>query len=94
MSDIKKKKEKSQEILLLAKRIRELRHRTHSSYEIFAYDNNITRSQWGRYETGEDVRFSSLVKVCRIFNITLQEFFSEGFENVKNDILNNDILIK
>ena len=87
MSDIKKKKEKSQEILLLAKRIRELRHRTHSSYEIFAYDNNITRSQWGRYETGEDVRFSSLVKVCRIFNITLQEFFSEGFENVNNDIL-------
>ena len=89
MSDIKKKKEKSQEILLLAKRIRELRQRTHTSYEIFAYDNNITRSQWGRYETGEDVRFSSLVKVCRIFNITLQEFFSEGFEN-----LNNDILIK
>ena len=87
MSDIKKKKEKSQEILLLAKRIRELRHRTHSSYEIFAYDNNITRSQWGRYETGEDVRFSSLVKVCRIFNITLQEFFSEGFENVNNYIL-------
>ena len=91
MSDIKKKKEKSQEILLLAKRIRELRQLTHSSYEIFAYDNNITRSQWGRYETGEDVRFSSLVKVCRIFNITLQEFFSEGFENVNNDI---DILIK
>ena len=87
MSDIKKKKEKSQEILLLAKRIRELRQRTHTSYEIFAYDNNITRSQWGRYETGEDVRFSSLVKVCRIFNITLQEFFSEGFENVNNDIL-------
>ena len=94
MSDIKKKKEKSQEILLLAKRIRELRQRTHTSYEIFAYDNNITRSQWGRYETGEDVRFSSLVKVCRIFNITLQEFFSEGFENVNNDILNNDIIIK
>ncbi len=87
MSDIKKKKEKSQEILQLAKRIRELRQRTHTSYEIFAYDNNITRSQWGRYETGEDVRFSSLVKVCRIFNITLQEFFSEGFENVNNDIL-------
>ena len=87
MSDIKKKKEKSQEILLLAKRIRELRQRTHTSYEIFAYDNNITRSQWGRYETGEDIRFSSLVKVCRIFNITLQEFFSEGFENVNNDIL-------
>jgi transcriptional regulator with XRE-family HTH domain len=87
MSEIKKKKEKSQEILLLAKRIRELRQKTHTSYEIFAYDNNITRSQWGRYETGEDVRFSSLVRVCKIFNITLQEFFSEGFENVNGDIL-------
>lgn len=73
------KKEKPQEVLLLAQRIKDLRKRTHSSYEIFAYENNITRSQWGRYETGEDIRFTSLVKCCKIFDISLEEFFSEGF---------------
>lgn len=84
MSDKPKtiKKEKPAEVLLLANRIKQLRQRTHTSYEIFAYENNISRSQWGRYETGEDVRYTSLVKCCKIFGISLEEFFSEGFENL------------
>lgn len=76
------KKEKAPEVLLLANRIKQLRQRTHTSYEIFAYENNISRSQWGRYETGEDIRFTSLVKCCKIFGITLEEFLSEGFETL------------
>jgi transcriptional regulator with XRE-family HTH domain len=74
-------KEKPKNVLLLAKRIKELRKKAgYTSYETFAYDHNITRSQWGRYERGEDLRFTSLVKVCQAFNITLEEFFSEGFD--------------
>ena len=77
---VKEKKEKSKEVLLLAERIKSLRKQAgYKSYEIFAYDNNITRSQWGRYEKGEDIRFTSLVRICKIFKISLEEFFSVGF---------------
>lgn len=72
--------EKPQMVLKLARRIKELRKKAgYTSYESFAYEKNITRSQWGRYERGEDLRFSSLVKVCQALQISLEEFFSEGF---------------
>ena len=77
---VKEKKEKSKEVLLLAERIKSLRKKSgYTSYEIFAYDHNITRSQWGRYEKGEDIRFTSLVRICNIFKMSLEDFFSEGF---------------
>jgi hypothetical protein len=44
----------------------------YSSYEFFAYDNNINRSQWGRCEKGEDNRFTSLIIICKI---SLEDFF-------------------
>jgi transcriptional regulator with XRE-family HTH domain len=76
-----KPKKSEKEISLLAQRIKELRKKAgYSSYENFAYDHNITRSQWGRYERGEDMRFSSLVKVCKALDISLKEFFEQGFE--------------
>jgi transcriptional regulator with XRE-family HTH domain len=64
----------------LGKRIKQLRiSRGYSSYEYFAYDHNISRAQFGRYEQGQDLRFSSLVKVIHALGMTLPEFFSEGF---------------
>lgn len=76
-------KPKSQEVLLLAKRIKELRlKKGYTNYETFAYDHNISRSQYGRYENGEDLRFSSLIKIMKAFDMTPDEFFSEGFEEV------------
>lgn len=79
----KSKREKPKEVHLLADRIKELRKKAgYTSYENFAYDHNITRSQWGRYERGEDVRFTSLVKVCKALKISLEEFFSEGFKKI------------
>lgn len=65
----------------LAKRIRELRiAKGYSSYEYFAYDHNISRAQYGRYEKGEDLRFSTLAKIINAFGITMKDFFSEGFD--------------
>ncbi len=52
----------------------------HTNYEGFAYENNIPRPQYGRYERGEDLKFSSLLKVLKGFDMSLKEFFSEGFE--------------
>lgn len=65
----------------LGARLKSLREQKgYSNYEKFAYDKNIHRAQYGRYEKGEDLRVSSLVKVVAAFDMTLAEFFSEGFD--------------
>lgn len=64
----------------LGKRIKKLRiEKGYTSYEYFAYEHNISRAQFGRYEQGQDLRFSSLIKVINAFGMTVEEFFSEGF---------------
>lgn len=68
-------------LIRLANRIRDLRiKKGYQSHEIFAYEHGFNRSQWGRYERGEDLRFSSLERVAAAFDMTLEEFFSEGFD--------------
>ncbi len=74
-------KGKDKRLLQLGNRIKSLRiAKGYSNYEYFAYEHNISRSQFGRYENGEDLRFSSLLKIVEAFDITLEEFFSEGFD--------------
>lgn len=75
------KKTKPKEQVQLGNRIKQLRiSKGYSNYEYFAYENEISRSQYGRYEKGEDLRFSSLIKLTKAFEISLSEFFSEGFD--------------
>lgn len=70
-----------EDLIKLGNRIRELRiKKGYTSYEYFAYEHNISRAQFGRYEKGEDLRYTSLLKVVRALDISLQEFFSEGFD--------------
>lgn len=65
----------------LANRIRELRiEKGYTNYEYFAFDHELPRAQYGRYEKGEDLRFTSLLKIIRAFEMTPEEFFSKGFE--------------
>lgn len=72
---------KAAELAKLAERIRTLRIKNgYSNYENFAYDHKIPRAQYGRYEKGEDLRYSSLVKLVKAFDMTMGEFFSEGFD--------------
>lgn len=69
------------ELKKLGRRIKSLRQeRGYTSYEPFAYEHDISRAQFGRYENGQDLRFSSLIRVINAFGISLQEFFSEGFD--------------
>ncbi|HNP66318.1 MAG TPA: helix-turn-helix transcriptional regulator [Aequorivita sp.] len=64
----------------LGRRLRELRiERGYTNYEQFAFDHDLPRAQYGRYEQGKDLRFSSLVKVLKALDVTLEEFFREGF---------------
>lgn len=76
-----KPKEISPEIARLAARIKSLRlKKGYSSYEIFAYEHNISRALYGRFEKGQDLRYSSLLKVVKAFDMTLEEFFGKGFK--------------
>jgi len=50
----------------LARRIRSIRKaKGYTNYDYFAYEHNISRSQYDRYERGEDIRFYSLVKLVK-----------------------------
>lgn len=67
----------------LGKRLKALRKaKGFSNYEQFAFTHDIHRVQYGRYENGSDLRFSSLLKVIKAFDMTLEEFFSEGFDDL------------
>ena len=64
----------------LGDRIKSLRlSKGFTNAEKFAYEHNISRSQYAQYENGKDLRFSSLLKLTQAFGITLEEFFTEGF---------------
>jgi DNA-binding Xre family transcriptional regulator len=70
------KKKTSKEVVKIAKRIKELRvKKGYSSYEVFAYENGISRSQFGKYEKGENMRIESLLKVIKALGVTPEEFF-------------------
>jgi transcriptional regulator with XRE-family HTH domain len=72
---------KEEDLKKLAKRIRELRQeKGYTNYENFAYVSDLPRAQYGRYEKGEDLRYSSLMKVIRALGISVKDFFSEGFD--------------
>lgn len=61
----------------IGERMREIRiAKGYKNYEKFAYDNDIPRAQYGRYERGTDLKLSSLLKVLDGFDMTLEEFFS------------------
>lgn len=83
-----KKKEKTppkdnveKQIQNLGERITGLRKKKgFANYEFFAYEHKIGRSQYGRYERGTDMQWSSIVKLIEKHGMTVKEFFSKGFE--------------
>lgn len=65
----------------LGKRIKDLRiKKGYTNYEYFAFEHNIGRAQYGKYETGGNIQFNTLVKILKALDITLKDFFSEGFD--------------
>jgi hypothetical protein len=72
--------EQQQIVKRIGARIKELRlGKGHSSYEVFYFENEIDRSQYGKCERGPDMRISSLVKVLCALDFSIEEFFREGF---------------
>lgn len=74
-------KRENPDLQKLAKRIRTLRlEKGYTNADFFAYEHEFSRSQYNRYENGENIKFASLMKIIRAFGMTPKEFFSEGFE--------------
>ena len=62
----------------LGKRLKELRiSKGYTNYENFAFEHGIPRAQYGRYEKGSDLKFSSLLKVLAALGSSPVEFFKE-----------------
>jgi len=77
-------KETEEKLEKLGKRLQELRKaKGYPNYEQFAFQNNISRSQYGRYEKGQDIRFSTMCRVLKALDITFEEFFRDFEEEEK-----------
>ena len=75
--------EKHQEdnLIKLGKRLKDLRKsKGFTNYEQFAYTHNISRAQYGRYEKGGNISLKTLLKIIQIHNISVKDFFNEGFD--------------
>ncbi len=69
---------------ILGERIRSIRiSKGFTSHESFANKYEISRSQYARYEKGMNLRFASLVKLIAAFDMTLKEFFGDGFDDIQ-----------
>ena len=75
-------REQKTKLSQLGKRIKKLRiEKGYTNAEYFAYDHEIARTQYARYEQGEDLRLSTLIRIVKAFDMSLTEFFSEVFED-------------
>ena len=62
-------------------RLKELRkQKGYSNHEDFAYDLDMTRSQYWEYEKGKkNITILTLKKILDTLNVSILDFFSEGF---------------
>lgn len=64
--------------LAIAQKIKQLRlEKGYTSYEQFAWDNEINRVQYWRIEKGSNITIASLLKVLDIHKVSLKDFFSD-----------------
>ena len=69
-------KEEEKLLRSLGTRIRELRIKAgYSNQEAFAYDAEIPRAQYARYEKGVNITILSLKKILRFHKISFEDFF-------------------
>ncbi len=63
----------------IGERLRYFRKKAgYTNSEYFAYENNISRPQYGKYEAGANIQLNTLIKILKAMNVSLEEFFT-GF---------------
>lgn len=67
---------KEPEYEAIALRLKELRkEKGYSNYEHIAFELGMSRSAYWRLESGVNFELKTLVKICKLLNVTLEEFF-------------------
>lgn len=68
----------------IGSRLRGLRKaKGYSSPDKFAYEHNLNRSQYGKYEAGNtNLTIGTLISIIDKFEISLSEFFNEEFDRL------------
>lgn len=75
----KKKLTPEETLIAIGEKLKTLRiNKGYTSYEKFAWDNDINRVQYFRMEKGSNVTIKSLKKALDALDVTLEEFF-KGF---------------
>lgn len=54
--------------------------RGYSNSEKFAHKFEFDRTQYSRYERGENINMKTFLRILAALDITLSEFFNEGFD--------------
>lgn len=71
-----RKADKIPELESIGKRLKQLRkEKGYKNYEHIAYELGMSRSAYWRLETGVNFEIKTLVKICSLLDITLEEFF-------------------
>ncbi|MEZ0007933.1 transcriptional regulator with XRE-family HTH domain [Flavobacterium sp. 28YEA47A] len=64
------------ELDAIAQRLKELRkEKGYSNYEHIAFDLGMSRSAYWRLETGANFELKTLIKICTVLGVSLEEFF-------------------
>lgn len=50
------------------------------NYKAFAEDNDLNPSVYWEWETGYNITWKNIKRLCKIHKISIKEFFSEGFD--------------
>ena len=67
---------KIEELKAIALRLKELRKsKGYSNYEHIAFELGMSRSAYWRLETGANFELKTLIKICRLLDVSLEEFF-------------------
>ena len=71
-----KTKPNQEELTAIALRLKELRKaKGYSNYEHIAFDLEMSRSAYWRLETGANFELKTLIKICKLLKVSLEEFF-------------------
>ena len=69
--------ELSEELQAIALRLKEIRKsKGYTNYEHIAFDLGMSRSAYWRLETGVNFEIKTLIKICKLLNISLEDFFN------------------
>jgi len=68
----------NKDLIKLGERLKYFRKKAgYTSYEYFAYEHGFSRPQYGKYEAGANITFTTLTKILKALNVSLEEFFND-----------------